>query len=168
LVFLRAVRVVLTISATAEHGQFPDGEAALLAEQRVKGSEVFVVQVGHLAASIAHQMVVRDLLFHLEETPGGAQVRLSHQSETDEQLEGAVDGGHVDVRKLLLHLGTDIFGTHMRAVLSQDVPHEGALGGQPVAELLERPCSVVGHRSCEFIAIAWDRQWVVAAAPHVC
>jgi hypothetical protein len=136
LAFLRAARAVLTISASAENGQFPDGEAAFLAEQRVQGPEIFIVQVGYLAAPVAHQMVVRDLLLHLEETPGGTQVRLSHQSKANEQLESAVDRGHVDVGKLFLHSGTDIFRTHMRAVLPQDIPHQGALRSEPVAHLL--------------------------------
>ncbi len=87
------------------------------------GAQVFVVQVGHPAAPVADQVVVRDLLFHLEETPGGAQVGLSHQSEIDQQLEGAVDGGDVDVGKLLLHSGTDLFGAHVRAVLARRTSH---------------------------------------------
>jgi hypothetical protein len=89
-VTLSVVRVILTGLAASEGGQLAQREAVITTEDARQGAEVFFVYMGHATARVAHQMMMWNFLFDLEEAPRGAQVRLSHQSQSDQEFQSAI------------------------------------------------------------------------------
>ena len=113
------------------------------------------------AAALADEVMVHRRGGDLVVGGDAREPRLLDELETDQQLERAVDRGHVDFGQRLLHLGGDLLGGAMAAAAAHRLPDGHALWRQPIAGLADRLASMVHgatlsqpQRSCKSYIVA--------------
>ena len=124
--------------------------------------QVAVIQVDHLPATPAHQVVVRPARHDLKLGAAPAQVGLAENAQVTEQLQRAVDGREVHVAPVKRGPIVDLFGAAVPLQLAQGLQdnhplpcHPHAMQARPVYQNLV----IVHHNStCEYLQL--DSTWV--------
>jgi hypothetical protein len=114
--------------------------ADLEAGRRLKSptdvAERLIVDVGHGAARLAHEMMVPMLVRGLEERAPSAQVSTKDETFVHERIECAVDGRGVDLREARANPRGKVFGREMHVGRScQGIPDRRTLNRDSLATL---------------------------------
>ncbi len=97
-----------------------------------------LIQVNYFTALLADQMVVVPFVRRVVPDPPPTKVSLGYQAKPMEQLQCPVNGGNIEVRILLDHLGVDFLGADVIIAVFNGRQDHHTLRCQPVA-LLTQP-----------------------------
>jgi hypothetical protein len=101
------------------------------------GGQVGMVQDGHPAAALADEMVVRGAGDDLELEMALTQVGAAQDPQLAQGLEGAIDGGQIDVGAVAAGVGMNLLDAGVAVQFGQSLENDRSLPGQAEALLPE-------------------------------